>query len=175
MTADKLNELKIAKVTKYDPAIPTYSTIPKSKFDCVINTDVMEHIPEAEIPGVLDQFRKLAPTAVIVPHLGKARLILPNGENAHCTIKTPSEWKKILSKKYRYVEILSHFSNIHALFVCSDNPLPTERLSQLAQLMTFSRMQYSMKHFAETAPFKKRFNRALRMIRGVAGFKSQKY
>lgn len=173
--ADKLNELGIAGVTKYDPAIPSYNTIPKAKFDCVLNTDVMEHIPEADIPAVLDQFKKLAPTAVIIPHLGKAHLILPNGENAHCTIKTPGEWKKILRKKYRHVELLSHFSDIHALFVCSDNPLPTERLSQLAQLVTFSRIQYSMKHFAETTPLKKRISRAIKLIKGAAGFKRQKY
>jgi len=173
--ADRLSELGIAKVTKYDPAIPAYNTIPKSKFDCVLNTDVMEHIPESEIPGVLDQFKKLAPTAVIIPHLGKAHLILPNGENAHCTIKTPDEWKKIFEKKYKYVELLSHFSNIHALFVCSDHPLPGERLSQLAQLMTFARVQYSMKNFAETSPLKKRIRQAWKLVKGAAGFKRQKY
>lgn len=175
VTADKLSEMNIAKITKYDPAIPSYNTIPKAKFDCLLNTDVMEHIPEAEIPGMLDQFKKLAPTAVIIPHLGKAHLMLPNGENAHCTIKSPDEWNEIFLKKYQYVARLSHFSDMHAIFVCSDNLLPTARLSQLAQVLTFSRIQYSMKHFAETAPFKKRLNRALRMIRGVAGFRRQKY
>jgi len=173
--ADRLSELGVAKITKYDPAIPAYNIIPKSTFDCVLNTDVMEHIPESEIPAVLDQFKKLAPTAVIIPHLGKAHLILPNGENAHCTIKTPDEWKKIFKKKYKHVELLSHFSSMHALFVCSDNPLPADRLSQLAQLMTFARVQYSMKNFAETTPLKRRIRQAWRLVRGATAFKRRKY
>jgi len=124
--ADRLSELGVAKITKYDPAIPAYNIIPKSTFDCVLNTDVMEHIPESEIPAVLDQFKKLAPTAVIIPHLGKAHLILPNGENAHCTIKTPDEWKKIFKKKYKHVELLvTSRVCMHSLFVATINFLLT--------------------------------------------------
>ena len=45
--------MNIAKITKYDPAIPSYNTIPKAKFDCLLNTDVMEHIPPDKVDDVL--------------------------------------------------------------------------------------------------------------------------
>jgi len=175
LMADELNRLKIAEVTKYDPAISSYNVIPNSKFDCIINTDVMEHIPESEIPAVLDQFKKLSSSAIIIPHLGKAKLILPNGENAHCTIKTPDEWMDIFRKKYRNVVQLSHSSNIHALFVCSDDSIPTEKLLRLSELITHTRISLSFKYFAETSSFSKRFSRAIRIIRGKRGFKNLNY
>lgn len=76
----------------YDPAVETHNVLPEGKFDGVISTDVMEHIPEQELDDALRQIYSKADKFV---YLGictvLAQAILPNGENAHCTVK-PVEW-----------------------------------------------------------------------------------
>ena len=76
----------------YDPGVPEFSTRPEQKFDCIISTDVLEHIPEEEIPGVL-YYMFLHATKFIFLGIANtpAKAILPNGENAHCTVK-PHKW-----------------------------------------------------------------------------------
>ena len=39
---------------RYDPAIPELSTIPIERADFIVNTDVLEHIPEQDIGDVLE-------------------------------------------------------------------------------------------------------------------------
>jgi hypothetical protein len=83
----------IETVTCYDGAYPPFTTLPSGTFDAVICTDVLEHIPEQDIPWVLDELFGFATKFVyanIACHPAKA--ILPNGENAHCTVKPESWW-----------------------------------------------------------------------------------
>jgi hypothetical protein len=89
---DKLEEDLGIEGYRYDPAIEEYEKIPKRYFDTVICTDVLEHIPENEIYDTLKLINALAQCGVIfsvctVP----AVTFLPNGENAHCTVK-PKDW-----------------------------------------------------------------------------------
>ena len=42
------------KPTLYDPAIEEYSILPKENFDGIISIDVLEHIPEEELPEVFN-------------------------------------------------------------------------------------------------------------------------
>ena len=82
----------IAGVTCYDPCYPPFSILPKGKFDGVISTDVLEHCPEDDIPWILDEIFSYARFFVftnVACYPAKKRL--PNGENAHCTIR-PLEW-----------------------------------------------------------------------------------
>lgn len=125
---NQLIERKIASCTKYDPAIPGVDRLPARTFDVVINTDVLEHVPEGELDSVLERLTSLSPNGIIIPHLGKAREILPNGENAHCTIKTPEEWGEILAQHYEYVVRLPHDSRMHALFLCTQEVQSTDCL-----------------------------------------------
>ena len=39
----------------YDPAVPEYEKLPEGKFDGVISTDVMEHIPKEQLPETFRQ------------------------------------------------------------------------------------------------------------------------
>ena len=76
----------------YDPAVPKFSKLPKEKYDMIYSTDVMEHIPEKEIQEVFKYIFSHATKCVFLgictrPAIAK----LPNGENAHCTLK-PIEW-----------------------------------------------------------------------------------
>ena len=59
--ADQLNQLDSVDCSKFDPAIPGIDQLPTSRFDAVINTDVLEHVPEPELDGVISNFTKLSP------------------------------------------------------------------------------------------------------------------
>lgn len=80
------------EVTKYDPAVPQFQTPPWGPADLVWCTDVMEHIPEEDIPFIVSELSRLAIKGVFVT-VGTypAKKHLPNGENAHVCIK-PAEW-----------------------------------------------------------------------------------
>lgn len=93
---DKMHRAwKITKLALYDPAVPKFEKRPEGKFDLVVCTDVLEHVPEDEIPGVLEDIDSYAAKAVFFSICTrKAWAVLPNGENAHCTIKSKGWWSK---------------------------------------------------------------------------------
>jgi hypothetical protein len=76
----------------YDPAYTPCSTLPEGRFDGVICTDVLEHVPEEDVPWVVDELFGYAHLFVFANvacfPAGKR---LPNGQNAHCTVK-PVKW-----------------------------------------------------------------------------------
>lgn len=90
-----INELKLQypEITfyKYDPAIAEYNTLPVDTVDFLINTDVLEYIPEENIKNVIKNISSISQNCFFNLHHGAAMFILPNGTNAHCTIK-PADW-----------------------------------------------------------------------------------
>ena len=67
-------------------------SLPGNEFDGVISTDVLEHIPEREIDDVMKEIFEMAQKFVYLNiAMYPAITLLPNGENAHCTLK-PKEW-----------------------------------------------------------------------------------
>lgn len=89
----------VDSVRCYDPCYPPFSNLPSEKFDGVISTDVLEHCPEEDIPWIIDEIFNFAERFVfanIACYPAKKRL--PNGENAHSTIKSPEWWAEILQK-----------------------------------------------------------------------------
>jgi hypothetical protein len=173
--ADRLFEEGLQKAEKYDPAIPGIDTVPNDKFDCLVNTDVLEHIPEEELPQILENFKKLSAQAIIIPHLEKAAAILPNGENAHCTLKSPAEWRVCLQKYYPFVEQLPHHSKSHAMFLCGDHAFDRRYLERLCQIISSLRTEHTIKHFALNNPLGKRASMAVRILRGKKGFEKKQY
>ena len=159
----------------YDPAIPERSTLPDRKFDVVINTDVLEHIPEQELPQTIQQFKALSPTSINIPDLQKARLVLPNGENAHCTLKTPQQWCDLFAQYYQHVRILPHHSHRHTIIFATDEALDLERVQHLSEVVLFTRKEYTLKTFGMTQPFRRRLRAAIRLLRGYSGFVNKKY
>ena len=80
--------------TLYDPAVPGHSQRPVGRFDGVICTDVAEHIPEEEIEDFLkDVFNYAGKFVFITICTREARKTLPDGRNAHLTVR-PREWWK---------------------------------------------------------------------------------
>lgn len=82
------------KVTCFDPGFAPYSAPYEGKFDGVISTDVLEHIPDDDIGWVLDEMFAAADKFVYtVAACYPARKTMPNGENAHVTLQPPDWWK----------------------------------------------------------------------------------
>lgn len=113
-------------ITCYDPAYPEFDTVPEGRFDGVICTDVLEHCPEEDIPWILDTIFSYAEkfvfaTAACYP----AKKMLPNGENAHITIRPPAWWQKILEiVAVRHPKVLFE---IHVQYQELENHVPVRK------------------------------------------------
>jgi hypothetical protein len=104
----RLNEiLDLGKTLwiRYDPAIPELSQIEIAQADFVVNTDVLEHIPELDIPDVLRHIRSFSPNVFFNIATRPAREILPNGENAHCTIWPAKKWVCEIQKYFPEADV----------------------------------------------------------------------
>ena len=89
----------------YDPGVKEFEEIPEGKFDGVYSTDVMEHIPKDELSDALEIiFSKASKFVFLAICTQPAMQLLPNGENAHCTLERIDWWKEIV-EKYRPPEI----------------------------------------------------------------------
>lgn len=84
----------------YDPAVEEKKALLVNNVDLVICTDVLEHIPEFELDEALLKISKLSKNAFFVIDHALAGATLPNGENAHCTVKPPIWYYNLLSKFY---------------------------------------------------------------------------
>lgn len=102
---------QIEQIEKYDPAYSPFSNLPAKKFDGVICTDVLEHCPEEDVPWILDEIYSYAEKFVygnIACY--PAKKTLPNGENAHCTVKQPAWWlERLNALKQKYPHVLGIF------------------------------------------------------------------
>lgn len=106
---DKLHkQLGLARqnVTLYDPSFPQHSGKPHGFFDLVVCSDVLEHVPEADV----DEFVK-----TLYMHAGKALWVsvccrpakkyFPDGvTNLHVTVK-PFEWWQDKIEEHRIVGV----------------------------------------------------------------------
>lgn len=77
--------------------------------DCVVSFDVVEHVFVADVPAVLrDMFSYAKKLLVINAACYAAAATLPNGENAHVTVRHPIWWKGVLdgiSIEYPHVTV----------------------------------------------------------------------
>ena len=102
----------IEKVTTFEPA---RNLLEKKKSDCVVCMDVLEHIYIADIPNVVEELFSLTNNLLIINvACYKAAAILPNGENAHITIRPPLWWKGVIDT------IAVNYKNIEIMLICSN-------------------------------------------------------
>jgi hypothetical protein len=76
---------------RYDPAILQFASRIIFPIDLVICIDVLEHIPENYILSTLRDIKSYNEKVIFDIGTQLATHILPNGRNAHCTVK-PIEW-----------------------------------------------------------------------------------
>jgi hypothetical protein len=89
----------VDEVTLYDPAYGPHNKLPQGRFDGVVCTDVMEHCPEEDVPWIVGELFAYATRFVFVnAACYPAMKTLPNGENAHCTIRPPEWWEEIFRR-----------------------------------------------------------------------------
>ena len=107
----------IKKIGLYDPAILMWNQLPGDNFDCVISTDVLEHVPEEEINDTLEEIFTLSNKCTYLNIAMYAALhILPNGENAHCTLKPKDWWRtKIAETIKENIEVHVVYSYTHGV------------------------------------------------------------
>lgn len=83
----------LRRIALYDPGYKPHSKLPKGVFDAVISTDVIEHCPEEDVDWILGELFGYATRFVFITvACYPARKLLPTGENAHITLKSPGWW-----------------------------------------------------------------------------------
>ena len=86
----------------------------RTRVDCVISFDVLEHIFISDVPAILrDMFSYADKLLVLNVACYPAAAKLPNGENAHITVRDPSWWKGMVDS------IAVEFPNISVWLICS--------------------------------------------------------
>ncbi len=101
----------VDQVTCYDPGYEPFSELPHGRFDGVICTDVLEHIPEEDLPWILEELFAYARVFVFGNIANyPAHKHLPNGENAHCTIRPRPWWAELIG------EIAASFPDTRYIF-----------------------------------------------------------
>lgn len=83
----------LVTIAMYDPASDLFSHKPAlPKYNGVICTDVLEHIPEDELQDVLKDIYAYAEKFVFFSVCTRpAKKCLPDGQNCHVTVK-PEDW-----------------------------------------------------------------------------------
>jgi len=100
-------------VRLYDPGYQPYSAYPEGRWDGVISTDVLEHIPEEDVPWLLGEIFRLAGKFIFVSiACYAAKKTLPNGENAHITQRSPAWWTERLEEVRAAYPAIRYFAAI---------------------------------------------------------------
>lgn len=119
----------VDEIVCYDPAYIPFSNLPARKFDAVICTDVLEHCPEQDIPWILDEMFYYANKFVFaLAACYPAKKQLPDGENAHCTIKSAEWWNDMTN---RVLEKYPHL--LCELWTISDMQMDDGKIKRVEQ------------------------------------------
>ncbi len=93
-TEDKLRELYPEMIVhKYDPGILEFNITPTLHYDYAICADVMEHVEYGFVDDVLRHLASIAKAVYFKIALQPAVALLPDGRNAHVTVKSATWWK----------------------------------------------------------------------------------
>lgn len=72
----------------------------------------MEHIPEDELNETFLTMKRLTMEWLMIIHTGKAAQILPNGENAHCTVKPMWWWQEKVDAAFGCRSLIARLDNV---------------------------------------------------------------
>ena len=94
---------------------PARGLMEKKKADCVVCMDVLEHIFIEDIPKVVSELFSLSKKLLVVNvACYKAAALLPNGENAHITVRGADWWKGVFDV------ISSNYIDVEVFLICSN-------------------------------------------------------
>ena len=109
------NYWKIDEIYLFDPAVEKYSLYPKKKYDGLICTDVIEHIPEDDVINFIDNLFKLTNKFIFaVIATIPASKYFDDGKNIHLSLKSQNVWKDIFfdfKKKYPEINQYVYFND----------------------------------------------------------------
>jgi len=88
------------ELLRYDPAIPRFAHKPQRVVDLLISVDVLEHIEEQDLDTVLAEMAALARNAIIIVDTKPASAVLPDGRNAHVTVRPHAWWRQRLARHF---------------------------------------------------------------------------
>lgn len=92
---------KVQTFYRYDPAVALYSKKPLTKFDIVLCSDVLEHIPDTNLPeffSELYQYVEIKGTVFYSVSTKTSNNSFLTGENMHINIKNASEWIETIKR-----------------------------------------------------------------------------
>ncbi len=102
---------KLQHAYRYEPA---RGLDERQSVDCVVSFDVLEHIFITDVPAVLrDMFSHTTKLLVLNVACYPAAAKLPNGENAHITVRHPLWWKGMVDS------ISIEYPNTMVCLICS--------------------------------------------------------
>jgi hypothetical protein len=90
---------KLQGFYRYDPAFKAYSRKPLGKFDFILCSDVLEHIPEEDIPNFVRELNSYSPSDGVIFYsisTKPSNNCFADGTNMHITQKPPAWWFKIV-------------------------------------------------------------------------------
>jgi hypothetical protein len=101
-TAEWLRTLTDRRILCWDPSHPAHTAPPTHPVQAVYSSDVWEHVPLeqikncwAQIDGWSDASRPTRHCHII--DCTPAKKLLPSGENAHVTLRSPQEWQDLMA------------------------------------------------------------------------------
>ncbi|MEH6473392.1 MAG: hypothetical protein V7752_19345 [Halopseudomonas sp.] len=102
---------KLKQVYRYEPARDVDE---RRKVDCVVCFDVLEHVFVSDVPAVLrDIFSHATQLVVLNVACYPAAAKLPNGENAHITVRPAVWWKGMIDS------IAAEYPDVSIYLLCS--------------------------------------------------------
>lgn len=101
----------LEKLDKYDPGVKEWCEPPTTPYDLVFCIDVMEHIEEQDVDAVLQHIYGLTnKIAFFSISTRPAKKNLPDGTNAHKTIRPEQWWRNKIDETFRDKLAIINFS-----------------------------------------------------------------
>jgi len=87
--------------TLYDPGAAAFSAKPEGRFDGVICADVLEHVPEDELPALIEDLAGYAGKFLFASVCCRpAKKTFPDGTNLHVTVRPFRWWCDLFAHRF---------------------------------------------------------------------------